>query len=40
LAVDSRGDLNVGEVAWNAYGKRLDPPRMARCFRKLVKVSL
>jgi len=40
LAVDSRGDLYVGEVAWNAYGKRLDPPRMARCFRKLVKVSL
>jgi DNA-binding beta-propeller fold protein YncE len=39
LAVDSRGDVYVGEVAWNAYGSRLDPPRMARCFRKLVKVS-
>jgi DNA-binding beta-propeller fold protein YncE len=39
MAVDSRGDLYVGEVAWNAYGRRLDPPRMARCFRKLVRVS-
>jgi DNA-binding beta-propeller fold protein YncE len=39
LAVDSHGDLYVGEVAWTAYGRRLDPPRMARCFRKLVRVS-
>jgi DNA-binding beta-propeller fold protein YncE len=37
LAVDSRGDLYVGEVSWSAYGRRLDPPRTARCFRKLVK---
>ncbi|MFL7790924.1 MAG: peptidyl-alpha-hydroxyglycine alpha-amidating lyase family protein [Anaerolineae bacterium] len=39
LAVDSRSDLYVGEVAWNAYGSRLDPPRMVRCFRKLVRIS-
>jgi len=39
LAVDSRGDIYVGEVSWSAYGTRLDPPRTARCLRKLVKVS-
>ncbi|MFP6644214.1 MAG: peptidyl-alpha-hydroxyglycine alpha-amidating lyase family protein [Candidatus Latescibacterota bacterium] len=38
LAVDSRGDIYIGEVSWSAYGSRLDPPRTARCFRKLVKV--
>jgi hypothetical protein len=37
LAVDSRGDIYVGEVSWSAYGRRLDPPREARCLRKLVK---
>jgi len=39
LAVDSRGDIYVGEVSWNVYGKKLDPPRAVRCFRKLVKVG-
>jgi hypothetical protein len=39
LAVDSRGDVYVGEVAWNDYGRHLDPPRKVRCFRKLVRVS-
>lgn len=39
LAVDSRGDLYVGEVSWSAYGRRLDPPRTARCLRKLVRVG-
>jgi hypothetical protein len=39
LAVDSRGDLYVGEVSWSAYGRRLDPPRTARCMRKLVKAT-
>jgi len=37
LAVDSRGDLYVGEVSWSAYGRLLDPPRTARSLRKLVK---
>jgi DNA-binding beta-propeller fold protein YncE len=37
LAVDSRGDIYVGEVSWSAYGSRLNPPRTARCLRKLVK---
>jgi len=39
LAVDSRGDIYVGEVSWNTYGRFLDPPRVVRSFRKLVKVK-
>jgi DNA-binding beta-propeller fold protein YncE len=39
LAVDSQGDLYVGEVSWSAYGRRLDPPRAARCMRKLVRIQ-
>lgn len=39
VAVDSRGDIYVAEVSWTAYGNRLDPPRAARCFRKLTKRS-
>lgn len=38
IAVDSRGDIYVGEVSWSAYGRRLDPPRTMRSFRKLVRV--
>jgi len=38
LAVDSQGDIYVGEVSWSAYGRRLEPPRTVRCFRKLVSV--
>ena len=37
LAVDSRGDIYVGEVSWTTYGQSLDPPRKVRSFRKLVK---
>lgn len=37
LAVDSRGDLYVGEVSWSAYGSRLSPPRVVRSLRKLVR---
>lgn len=39
LAVDSRGDLYVGEVSWSFYGRHLNPPREFRSLRKLVKVS-
>ena len=39
IAVDSRGDIYVAEVSWSAYGSRLDPPRTARCFRKLVRTQ-
>lgn len=38
LGVDSKGDLYVAEVSFSAWGRRLDPPREARCFRKLVRV--
>ncbi len=39
VAEDSQGNLYISEVSWSAYGRRLDPPRTARCFRKLVKVG-
>ena len=39
LAVDSHGDIYVGEVSWSAYGRMLDSPRTARSFRKLVRVG-
>ena len=39
LAVDSKGDLYVAEVSLSAYGKYLDPPREARCLRKLVRLG-
>ena len=37
LAVDSRGDIYVGEVSWAAMGRKLSPPRELRSFRKLVR---
>lgn len=37
IAVDSHGDLYVGEVSYTAYGRDLDPPREVRSFRKLVR---
>ena len=39
VAVDSRGDLYIGEVSWSGYGRHLDPPHEAPCFRKLVRVK-
>lgn len=39
LAVDSRGDIYVGEVSWTFKGKTLSPPRELPSFRKLVKVG-
>ncbi len=38
LAVDSRGDIYVGEVSWSFLGQYQNPPREFRCFRKMVKV--
>ena len=37
VAVDSRGDIYIGEVSWTAMGSKLSPPRELRSFRKLVK---
>jgi hypothetical protein len=39
LAVDSQGDIYVGEVSWSAYGRHRDPPRIVRSFRKLVRAG-
>ncbi|HLW58443.1 MAG TPA: peptidyl-alpha-hydroxyglycine alpha-amidating lyase family protein [bacterium] len=39
IAVDSHGDLYVGEVSWTMYGRQLDPPREARSFRKFVRIT-
>jgi len=37
IAIDSRGDLYIGEVSWSSAGCSMDPPRELRSFRKLVK---
>ena len=39
IAIDSHGDIYVGEVSWAAYGRTLSPPREVRSFRKLVKID-
>lgn len=39
FGVDSQGNLYVGEVSFTVYGRRMDPPRTFRCFRKLRRVS-
>jgi hypothetical protein len=38
LTVDSRGDVYVGEVSYAEYGRKQDPPREVRSFRKLVRM--
>jgi outer membrane protein assembly factor BamB len=37
LGVDSRGNLFVGEVSHGVYGRRFDPPRTFKTFRKLAR---
>ena len=39
VAVDSRGDIYVGEVSWTVKGSKLSPPRELRSFWKLVRVK-
>ncbi len=39
IALDSRGDIYVGEVSWTIVGQRLNPPREVRSLQKLRKVS-
>ena len=39
IAVDSHGDVYVGEVSWTMYGRQLDPPREVRSLRKLVRIA-
>ena len=37
IVVDSRKDIYVAEVSYSQLGRRLDPPREVRSFRKLVR---
>lgn len=39
IAVDSRGDIYVGEVSYTIRGRRLDPPRELKSLRKLRRVG-
>lgn len=39
LALDSRGNIYVGEVSWTIAGQHLKPPRELRSLQKLVKRS-
>jgi DNA-binding beta-propeller fold protein YncE len=42
IAIDSRGDIYVGEVSntfWSQLNGPIDPPRQLRCLQKLRKVS-
>ena len=38
LAVDSHGDIYVGEVSFSFIGKSMSPPRELRSLRKLVRI--
>jgi len=38
VAVDSYGDVYVGEASWTMYGRLLEPPGEVRSFRKLVRI--
>jgi DNA-binding beta-propeller fold protein YncE len=37
LALDSRGNIYVGEVSWTIMGQHLKPPRELRTLQKLIK---
>ena len=39
VAVDSRGDVYVGEVSFTIRGSRLDPPRELKSFKKLRRIG-
>ena len=38
VAVDSHGDLYVGDVAFTIRGRHMNPPRHLRCFRKFRRI--
>ena len=40
IAIDSRGDIYVGEVSWTIMGQRLQPPRELRSLQKLEEAEL
>lgn len=39
IALDSHGNIYVGEVSWTIAGRHLSPPRELRSFQKLLKRS-
>ena len=39
IAVDSRGDIYVGEVAFQIRGRHQDPPRQPKSLKKLRKLD-
>jgi DNA-binding beta-propeller fold protein YncE len=39
IAVDSHGDLYVGEVSWTIRGRGLTPPRELRSLQKLIRAA-
>ena len=39
IAVDSRGDVYVAEVAWSEYGRLMEPPRELRSLQKLIRTA-
>jgi DNA-binding beta-propeller fold protein YncE len=39
IAVDSHGDIYVGEVSWTIAGQHLSPPKELRSLQKLIKRS-
>lgn len=39
IAVDSRGDIYVGEVSYTIRGRRLDPPRELKSLKKLRRIG-
>ena len=39
IAVDSHGDIYVGEVSYTIRGRRMEPPRELKSLRKLRKVN-
>jgi hypothetical protein len=38
MAVDSMGNIYVGEVSHTVYGRQFDPPRFYRAFRRLSRI--
>ena len=39
IAVDSKGDIYVAEVAYTDYGSRMDPPKILRSMQKLELIT-
>ena len=39
IAMDSHGDIYVGEVAYADHGSKQDPPAKPRCLRKLIRMT-